>query len=608
MSEHSKVARSRRSAIRSAVGLAMLGPVGRWFVVIATSTVFGLLDAAGTLLVFTTLSDLLDGGGVQESASVAITGSIVEPSSGPLLVLGYFVIRSVLFVVVSRHAVRVSGRAASAVGEAVLVRTLAIPLDRLEGQGDVRLQRMAFSSVGTLSSAVFPGLATMLLDGVVITAVLAVLLLIAPVTTIVAVILIGGGFSLTQLAVGSRLARNGAAAHDATRSTLEAVDAASRHAIDIRVFRLQDIVVDRYRDARARLTDTVANRSGLSAAPRAALEVIVLVALLAVGWVSSRMSMGAAEATATIGLLGYAALRLQPAIQRLADSITTVRFFSSELRELEEFLEYRGAEQGPARGPYRLPSILPDSPIGVAAQGVTFSFRAGPPVLHSIDLDIRPGSRVAVLGASGSGKSTLLRVIAGLYAPTNGTVSWLTDATGDPGDMVEPVVALVASDHAPWRGSLRYNIRLGAGGIDREVDVDAAVHHAGADDVLIGLASGLDAEIGPGGAQLSRGQEQRIAIARAFAASPRLIILDEATSGLPIALERSILERFQRLPATIIVATHRTDIALDLDRVIIVRSGRIVEDGPPDTVLSSDAYSELVRNMSDTASPDGGRP
>jgi len=586
-----------RTALRTAIRLALRGPRRNWAGVAVVALDFGLLDAAGTLLVFVTLFGVLDSGATGSLDSGSAARTLGEVSVGMFLVLGYFVVRSALFVWVTRHAVDTSARSASAIGEQVLSHSLRIPLEQVEGRGDTRLQRMAFSSVGSLSSVVFPGLATLLLDIVVILAVLTALILIAPLLTLVAAVLIGSGFSLTQWIVGSRLARNGAIAHEATRATLDAVDAVSRHATDVRVYRLQEVILDRYRTARAHLTQTVANQAALSAAPRAALDVVVLVTLIVVGWVSTRLGYSIVEATATVGLLGYAALRLQPAIQRLADSVMALRFSLSELIELEDFLKsHNDGSRSDASG-----GLTPDtalrSPVGVKADRVTFAFGAGPTILEDIDLHISSGTRVAFLGASGSGKSTLLCILAGLYSPTRGVVTWLDEGDRPNSATRDRSVAFVSADQPPWRGTVRFNIELGGMGQHRAVDVHEALECAHAADILEGFPAGMETKIGPGGEQLSRGQEQRIAISRAFAAAPGLVVLDEATSGLPLAVEREIVGRFHGSPATVLMATHRPEIATEFDRIVIVKDGRIVEDGAPQSVRRSLAYSELLRSQ-----------
>nr|WP_246248834.1 ABC transporter ATP-binding protein [Sphingomonas hominis] len=202
---------------------------------------------------------------------------------------------------------------------------------------------------------------------------------------------------------------------------------------------------------------------------------------------------------------------------------------------------------------------------------VTFTHADGGGV-HGVDLIIRSGEIVGLVGASGAGKTTLVDLIAGLIAPQAGSIT----LGGAPVDHRR--VAYVAQDGFLVHDTLRRNLTL-----DGPAVGDDALHEVlalvGATALVDSLAQGLDTTVAERGARLSGGERQRIALARALLRRPALLILDEATNAIDIAGERTILDMLAALPkrpATVIVA-HREESLARCDRVLMLKTGRLVE-------------------------------
>jgi ABC-type multidrug transport system fused ATPase/permease subunit len=231
----------------------------------------------------------------------------------------------------------------------------------------------------------------------------------------------------------------------------------------------------------------------------------------------------------------------------------------------------------------------------LAAENVHYAYVPGRDVLHGVDLTVRPGERVAMVGPSGAGKSTLGRLLAGIHAPTAGSVRVggvpLTDL---PLDERRRHVALVTQEHHVFIGTLRDNLTLA-----RADATDEELFRALATVDALDWAMALPAALDTADLSLSPAQAQQLALARLVLADPHTLVLDEATSLIdPRAarhLERSLAGALEG--RTVIAIAHRLFSAHDADRVAVVEDGRITELGRhDDLVASGGAYADLWRS------------
>jgi ABC-type multidrug transport system fused ATPase/permease subunit len=225
-------------------------------------------------------------------------------------------------------------------------------------------------------------------------------------------------------------------------------------------------------------------------------------------------------------------------------------------------------------------SAPPGDPSHVELEGVEFGYD-GTPVLHGIDLDLRPGSLTLIVGDSGAGKTTLLRLLVRLHDPDAGRIriggTSLRDLTRE--DLYRHV-AYVSQDVFLFDGSVEHNLRIAAPEATR-AELEEAIRIADAADFLAELPDGLATVVGPRGARLSGGQRQRLAIARAILHRPGVLVLDEATAALDLAREAAVCRNLRDYARdrTIVAVTHRLSMARIADRVIVLRNGRIAEQG-----------------------------
>jgi ATP-binding cassette subfamily C protein len=236
--------------------------------------------------------------------------------------------------------------------------------------------------------------------------------------------------------------------------------------------------------------------------------------------------------------------------------------------------------------------------VGVEVDNVCFSY-GETPVLNGVSLKIRPGEKVALVGASGGGKSTLVQVILGLYPPNSGTVNFDGVPMTEIGmEVVRSHVATVLQHPALFNDTVRTNLTLGRELTDEQLW--QALEVAQLADTVRELPNGLDTLVGRQGVRLSGGQRQRLAIARMVLSDPQVVILDEATSALDAETEAKLhdaLREFLKNRTTLIIA-HRLSAVKQADRAYVFDGGQIIEEGMHDELIKGDGlYSRLYGRL-----------
>ncbi|MEV0807591.1 ABC transporter ATP-binding protein [Micromonospora sp. NPDC050200] len=483
---------------------------------------------------------------------------------------------------------RFGERAVAHLREEFVRRTLGLPVSVVERAGSGELAVRSSIDVSTVGTTVRDVVPTIVIASLQLTLLFGAIFLLHPLLGLVALAALPSIWAVTRWYLrraSSAYLAEGAAAAELT----ETLTATAEGARTVEALRIAD---DRIRHGTARIARlwatrraTLALRTVFFTVVEASYPLPVAAVLLVGGYLFSRGMV-------SLGAVAAAALYLQQAIEPL-DRL--LQWTEQAQRGLASFARVLGV------------GLVASEPPGTAAtsrgdrlvvRGARFAYAAGHDVLHGIDLDVRPGERLAVVGPSGAGKSTLARLLAGIDAPRQGVVS----IGGCPVTDLDPAerrrrIALVTQEHHVFIGSVRDNLAFAAPDASDD-EMRSALRTVGA-DWYAELPDGLDTPIGDGARQLGAAEAQQLALARLVLADPHTLILDEATA----ALDPTTARRTERALAavltgrTVIAIAHRLNTAHDADRVAVLSDGRITEIGSHHELVRADgAYAALWRS------------
>jgi ATP-binding cassette, subfamily B, bacterial len=313
---------------------------------------------------------------------------------------------------------------------------------------------------------------------------------------------------------------------------------------------------------------------------------------------------GAIQIGVIVAFVGYLNTFFEP-IQQLSQLYTTYQQGMAALDKIFDLLD-TPADMVDAPG-----AIDPGMLRGeIELDGVWFSYGeegesgADTWALRDVDLHVPPGQTLALVGATGAGKSTFAKLVARFYDPQQGTVRVDGhDLRGVQQLALRRQLGIVPQEGFLFSGSVRENVAFGRPEASEE-EIEAAIAAVGATEFVAALPDGLETEVGERGIQLSAGQRQLIASARALLAEPRILILDEATSNVDVRTEKTIERGLERLlhGRTAIVIAHRLSTIRRAGKIVVLDQGKIAEQGTHDELIAAGgAYAKLYGAWSESA-------
>ncbi|MEU8815174.1 ABC transporter ATP-binding protein [Actinoplanes sp. NPDC048796] len=515
------------------------------------------------------------------------------------LIAGFVVLQAILVRFAHLASARLGERVLARLREEFVDRVLALPLSTVERAGSGDLLTRTTRDVDALSRCVRLAVPETMIALITVVLVVGALIVVTPVLALsllvaVPILVVGTRWYLRRAPAG--YLRQNAAYSTVTDGLAETVEGAR--------------TVDALRRQRQRIERSDADLGQSWVAERytlflrmvwfpvveAAYVLPVVATLVLGGWLYLRGSISLGQLTAAVI---YAQMLIDP-LDRLLSWLDELQIGGASLARLlgvedeaRESVQLRAAKE----------------PVGtrIEVSGVRFSYVAGREVLHGIDLTLEPGERLAIVGPSGAGKSTLGRLLAGVHAPTGGTITVGGVPLGElPLDRLRTEVALVSQEHHVFIGTVRDNVAMVRPGAADD-EVRGALQAVRALEWAEALPDGLETVVGSGGQALTAAQAQQLALARLVLADPHTLVLDEATSLLdPRAardLERSLAAVLHG--RTVVAIAHRLFSAHDADRVAVVEDGRITELGSHDELVAAGGpYAALWRSWHGERVPD----
>lgn len=534
------------------------------------------------------LTQLLTGGGGVPSVIADLLSPIVPNSDRPamLLVLALFVglafvAKNIALIGIRWWTLGVTSRATARLQAELLKKYVAAPYSRHRMRSRSAVLQNVTNAVPGGIEGVLLGYITIAVDGVTIIALVAMLVVISPLASLGAIVIFGGAGLLISRLLKPAALKYAHRTMDIETESWGLVNPAIEGFRESRVFGREQLFVDQYLTNRDRFARTKRPQALLGEMPKYLLEIVMIFGILVVALMLFA-TQSEAQAFGLLAMFAAASIRIIPALNRLVATYNGVRAGRPYLTAVSSAIAELDAEQTAPPGVGEVDIEVSDGePIVV--DNVSFHYPdSDQMVLRGVSAEIARGSFVALVGTSGAGKTTFADILVGLLEPSEGTVSvGEVDVVEHPSSWRREV-AMVSQRVYLWEAPVRDLITFG---LPRdEVDdrlLAEVLDRARLCELVESMPEGLDTVVGESGARLSGGQAQRIGIARALYAQPKVLVLDEATSALDNETEAEISRTLEQLrgEVTLVVIAHRLSTVKKADEILFFSGGRLAARG-----------------------------
>ena len=525
-------------------------------------------------------------------------------------IAGFFLLRAGIVLTQSYLRARVAERTGVRLSTRLFRGYLLMPYPFHLGRNSAELIRNVNEAVKDVVDYCLIPVLRIASDVLVIVGLSMALILMAPLAALLAAILFLPLMALLFRVVQPRIAALGKTSHEMGKWALRALQQSLHGFRDITVLGRREYFGDQYEKIREEIGRTRYVRQFLGDVPRVALETGLI--LFVASFIVAATAEGGStrESLAVVGMFAYAALRILPSLSRVVLQLNELRFGAAAAAEVHHDLAL--VESALQRRSRRETEDGDKDPLpfrrSIALDDISYRYPdANQDALIEVNVEIKQGESIGVVGPTGGGKSTLLDVILGLLPPTRGRI--LVDGID------------IQSSLASWHGNvglvsqaiylldttLRRNIALGLDDDAIEEDrIREAIRLAQLEDFVASLPDGLNTVVGERGTRVSGGERQRVAIARALYRRPSVLVLDEGTSALDAATEASFLDVLASADQkrTLIIVAHRLTSVRHCSRLLFVRSGRVVDTGAFEELLARNAaFRRMVQAAPAASAP-----
>ena len=358
----------------------------------------------------------------------------------------------------------------------------------------------------------------------------------------------------------------------------------------VRAFATEDEELERFTLANSKNYKALLQAVSIQGILAGVIEVFLIFALSIIFWYGGNdVINGTLTPGELISFVGYIAFMVQP-IRSIMNQMSSLQRGIASAERICDILQLPSEDSDADNGiKHRISGA-------VKFENVCFHYNEGQEILSNINLDVKAGEKIAIVGPTGSGKSTLVDLIPRFYEPSAGRI--IIDGYDIREFSLKDLrrqIGIVPQESILMKGTLAFNIAYGLKNIDMDKIIEAS-EIADIRDFIEGLPDKFQTQTGERGVTLSGGQRQRIAIARAVIRDPKILILDEATSSLDSAVEHQVQEAINRAMTgrTAFIIAHRLSTVRDADRILVLKDGKFVQSGTHEELLRSGGlYAEL---------------